>query len=353
LDEVTSTFEREVREQPDVLARLLAQGRDPAEAAAAGIRAHDPHFVLIAARGSSDNAARYGQYVFGVQNRLVVASSAPSLITHYAVAPRLERAAVIGISQSGQSPDVVAVVEEGRRQGAATVALTNDPASPLARAAAFVLPLSVGPEQAVAATKTYTAQLTALAMLSAALCPEEGERDRRWRELLDLPGRVGEALALASTEPAPAAPFRDRERLLVVGRGYDLATVFEVALKIKETSYVSADPYSSADFLHGPAALLDQDLPVMVVATSARSFGDLDEVVRLARERGAPLIALTDSPALKEAARAWLPVPAGVPEWLSPVVSVVPGQLWALALARSRGLSPDSPRGLSKVTLTR
>jgi glucosamine--fructose-6-phosphate aminotransferase (isomerizing) len=350
---VISTFEQEVREQPEVLARLLEQGRPAAEEAAAAIRAHDPHFVMIAARGSSDNAARYGQYLFGIQNRLAVASSAPSLITHYGVAPRLGRAVVLGISQSGQSPDVVAVVEEGRRQGAVTVALTNDADSPLARAAAFVLPLSVGRERAVAATKTYTAQLAALAMLSAALCPEESERSERWRELAELPGRVAEALALQSAGAAQAAPFRDHERMLVVGRGYDLATVFEVALKVKETSYVSADPYSSADFLHGPAALLDEDLPVMVVASSPRAFGDLEAVVRLARERGAPLIALTDSPALQQAARASLPLPTDVPEWLSPVVSIVPGQLWAQALAYARGLTPDAPRGLSKVTLTR
>ena len=348
-----STFEQEVREQPDVLAGLLARGRPAAEEAAAAIRAHDPHFVLIAARGSSDNAARYGQYLFGVQNHLVVASSAPSLITHYGVAPRLGRSVVLGISQSGQSPDVVAVVEEGRRQGAVTVALTNDSDSPLAQAATFVVPLSVGRERAVAATKTYTAQLTALAMLSAALMPDRDDRAARWRELLELPGRVAEALALQSAGAAEAAPFRDHERLLVVGRGYDLATVFEWALKIKETSYVSADPYSSADFLHGPAALLDQDLPVMVVASAARAFGDLDTVVRLARERGAPLIALTDSPALQQAARVSLPLPPDVPEWLSPVVSIVPGQLWAQVMAYARGLTPDTPRGLSKVTLTR
>jgi glutamine---fructose-6-phosphate transaminase (isomerizing) len=350
---VISRFEQEVREQPEVLARLLDRGRAPAEEAAAAIRAHRPHFVMIAARGSSDNAARYGQYLFGVQNRLAVASSAPSLITHYGVAPRLDRAAVLGISQSGQSPDVVAVVEEGRRQGAVTVALTNDAASPLARAAAFVLPLSVGHEQAVAATKTYTAQLTALAMLSAALTPGEGDRARLWSELLELPVRVAEALALHPQEPGRAAPFRKHERMLVVGRGFDLATVFEVALKIKETSYVSADPYSSADLLHGPAALLDEDLPLLVVAAAARTFGDLDAVVRLAQERGAPIIALTDAPALRAAARVWLPLPGGVPEWLSPVVAIVPGQLWAQAMADARGLSPDAPRGLSKVTLTR
>jgi glutamine---fructose-6-phosphate transaminase (isomerizing) len=346
---VTSTFEREVREQPATLSALLEQGRPAAEAAAQAIRAHEPEFVMIAARGSSDNAARYGQYLFGVQNRLAVAPSAPSLITHYGVAPRLGRSAVLGISQSGQSPDVVAVLEEGRRQGAVTVAITNDPASPLARAARHVLPLGVGREEAVAATKTYTAQLAALAMLSAALRGEE----ERWRELHELPRLVSEALATSPAGPEAAAEFRAHQRLLIVGRGFDLATVFELALKIKETSYVSADPYSSADFLHGPAALLDEGLPVMVVASTHRAFDDLQAVVARAQQCGAPLIAITDSAELQRAARVSLPLPPGVPEWLTPVVSVVPGQLWAQALAFARGLTPDAPRGLSKVTLTR
>ncbi len=346
---MSQLYDQEVREQPQVLARLLELGRAAAEESAAAIRAHAPRFVTIAARGSSDNAARYGQYLFGVQNRLVVALSAPSLITHYDAAPALESAVVIGISQSGQSPDIVAVVREGRRQGAVTVAVTNDATSPLAQAASFVIALHSGPEQAVAATKTYTSQLMALAMLSVAL---EGDPSR-WNELATVPGRISETLDLCTAAAVDATPFRDRRRLLVVGRGYNLATVFEVALKIKETSYVMADPYSSADFFHGPAALLDESVPVLVVAPTTRAFDDLDAAVRLARERRAPLVAISDSPTLLEGADVALPLAAGIPEWLSPLAAVVPGQLWAQALSRARGLTPDAPRGLSKVTLTR
>lgn len=346
---MSEVFEREVREQPAVLEHLLVRGRVAAQEAAAAIRAHSPRFVMIAARGTSDNAARYGQYLFGIRNRLAVASSAPSLFTHYQAAPALESAAVIGISQSGQSPDVVAVLREARRQGAITVAVTNDPASPLAWNASFVLSLHAGAEQAVAATKTYTAQLMALAMLSAALDGGPGG----WEDLAALPGRVAEALELNATSTRDAVAFHERSRLVVVGRGYNLATAFEVALKIKETCYVMADPYSSADFLHGPAALLEEGLPLVVVAPTSRRFDDLDAVLALARERQAPLIAISDSPKLLEVADVFLPLPAGVPEWLSPLVAVVPGQLWAMALAEARGLSPDAPRGLRKVTLTR
>jgi glucosamine--fructose-6-phosphate aminotransferase (isomerizing) len=346
---VTQLFEREIREQPDALARLLDRGRAAAEAAAIAIRTHGPRFAMIAARGTSDNAARYGQYLFGIHNRLTVASSAPSLFTHYDAAPRLESAVVIGISQSGQSPDVVAVVRAGRAQGAVTVAITNDPGSPLAHAAAFSLPLHAGPEQAVAATKTYTAELLALAMLSAGIEADEA----RWKELARVPTHVATALDLHSGDPRDMAALRDVRSLVVVGRGYNLSTTFEVALKIKETCYVMSEAYSSADFLHGPVALLEEGLPVLVVAPTSRSFDDLNEVVRLARERGAPLVAISDSPALLASADVFLALPADVPEWLSPMVAVVPGQLFAGDLARARGLTPDAPRGLKKVTLTR
>jgi glucosamine--fructose-6-phosphate aminotransferase (isomerizing) len=344
-----SQVETEIREQPEALERLLRDGRVHADEIAARIRERAPRFVVIAARGSSDNAARYAQYLLGVQNRLVVALAAPSVMTRYASSPSLSDALVIGLSQSGRSPDVVAVVADGRRQGALTIAITNVPDSPLAQAAEYVLALHAGEERAVAATKTYTAQLMALAMLSTALEPEP---DRR-AELVEVPDRLRRALALNPQAPELASRFRANERAVVVARGYDLATAFEIALKIKETSYVMAEPYSSADLLHGPAALLDAALPMLVVAPGAQRFEDLDAVVALARQRGAPLIALSDDEALLAQADAALRVPPGTPDWLSPLVTIGPGQLWALGLARARGLEPDAPRGLSKVTLTR
>ncbi len=342
----SEAFEREIGEQPDVLARLLAQGRDSVERAATAIRAHAPDFAVIAARGTSDNAARYAQYLFGAHNQLTVALSAPSLLTAYGASPRLRRAVVIGVSQSGQSPDIVAVVAEGRRQGAVSVAITNAPESALGRAAEYVVPVHAGPEHAVAATKTYTAQLMALAMLSTALDPDPA----RWSALAAMPERVARALERNAAPAKGAAAFKDHERLVVVGRGFNLSTVFEIALKIKETCYVMADPYSSADFQHGPKALLQEGLPVMVVAPASRVFEDLDAVVAFARERRAPLIAVGGGAALAGAALT-LPL-SDVPEWLSPIEAAIPGQLFAQELARSRGLTPDAPRGLSKVTLT-
>jgi len=344
---VTTLFETELREQPAALGRLLAAGRETAEAVAARIRGRDVRFAILAARGSSDNAARYGQYLFGIRNRLVAALATPSLFTQYHAAPSLTGALVIGISQSGQSPDIVEVIREGRRQGAPTLAITNDPASPLATAAEMIFPLLAGPERAVAATKTYTAQATALAMLSAALQGEEAP----WDELRAVPDLVARAIDLNAGCVRLADRFREHTRLVVVGRGYNFSTVLEITLKVKETSGVMADGYSSADFLHGPKAILDRSLPLLAVAPG-RIFEDLDAVVALARAAGSPLIAISDRPEILDPADVAMPLPAGTPEWLSPIVAVVPGQLWALGLCLARGTNPDAPPGLAKVTHT-
>jgi glutamine---fructose-6-phosphate transaminase (isomerizing) len=342
-------MQADLEEQPHVLDRLLSEGREPVAAIAAAVRRRGIAFAVLAARGSSDNAARYGQYVLGVRNGLTAALAAPSLVTLYRARPRMGAALAVGLSQSGQSPDVVAVIEEARRQGAVTVAVTNDAASPLAQAAEWCLPLNAGPERAVPATKTYTAQLLAMAMLSAALDDDA----RAWEELARLPERVAqvlEACARPATEAAAAAPL---ERLLVVGRGYNLATAFEIALKLKETCGLLADPYSGADFRHGPVALLEEGASLLAVAPDGAGFADVDGIASLARERGVRLVAISDRPELLGRADSALPLPPGVPEWLSPLPAVVPGQLLTLALARARGRNADAPSGLRKVTLTR
>ena len=349
---MTRTFyEAELQEQPTSLERLLREGRAAAEAAAEKVRRRPVRFAVLAARGSSDNAARYGQYALGIRNRLVAALATPSLFTHYRAAPSLGEALVVGISQSGQSPDIVEVLREARRQGAATIAVTNDAASPLAAAAESVLPLLAGRERSVAATKTYTAQLMALAMLSAALGGDEGP----WTELGAVPGTVARVIDGCAGLGSAAPRFRDHPGLVVVGRGYNLSTAFEVALKVKETSGILADGYSSADFLHGPKAILEQRQrpPVLVVAPGPRTFDDLDGVVRLVRELGAPLLAVSDRDEILEGADVAMSLPPGTPEWLSPLVAVVPGQAWALGLSLARGRNPDAPAGLTKVTLTR
>lgn len=344
-----SQVEKEIREQPEALARLLRDGRDAVERAAAAVRTAEPRFVVIAARGSSDNAARYAQYLFGAHNRLPVCLATPSLFTYYEAAPSMAGALVLGVSQSGQSPDIVAVLDAARRQGALTLAVTNRPGSPLSAAAEHTVPLLAGEERAVAATKTYTSSLAALAMLSAAL----GEDGRRWEELSRVGSLVEQAIAANADLEPKVARYRYAEHFVVAGRGFNYATAFEVALKMKETSYLVAEPYSPADLLHGPVAMIDRGFPVLLVAPSGRVLGDLSGLAATLGERGAELVAISDDEGVLGRARAGLPLPAGIPEWVSPLVAVVPGQLWAVALARTRGLDPDRPRGLSKVTETR
>jgi glutamine---fructose-6-phosphate transaminase (isomerizing) len=340
---------REIDEQPGALARLLAGRRDEVRDVAARIRAFDPAYVVIAARGTSDNAARYAQYILGAFNQLSVALAVPSLFTLYGASPRLGRALTIGISQSGQSPDVVSVIEEARRQGGLTLAITNESQSPLAKAADLTLLLASGEEHAVAATKTYTNQLLMLAMLSAELADDPQRRD----ELDAVPHAVEAALKSAAELSVLALHYMNASRFLVLGRGFNYCTAFEIALKMKETSYVLAEPYSPADLLHGPIAMVEYGFPVIVVAPSGKASADAGALMDMLDRRGARVIALSDRDDLLTRTASQIRLPAGVPEWLSPIVSVVPGQLWARSLAAAKGIDSDRPRGLSKVTRTR
>jgi glucosamine--fructose-6-phosphate aminotransferase (isomerizing) len=305
-------------------------------------------YVVIAARGTSDNAARYAQYLLGAHNCLPVALATPSLFTLYQRPPTFSNALVIGISQSGQSPDIVAVVAEGRRQGCPTIAITNDPQSPLADAAEHVVPLHAGPEEAVAATKTYTASLAALALFSSLLADDGG----RVAQLQRLPELVAQTLDTLSPVLPRVERYRFMRHCAVVGRGYNYATAFEIALKIKELTHTVAGPYSSADFRHGPIALVRDGFPVIVVAPSGSVYDDMCALVVDLGKLDAELLLVSDDRSLLDRAHLAMPLPPDVPEWLTPLVAVLPGQLFSLELTRARGLDPDRPTGLRKVTET-
>jgi glucosamine--fructose-6-phosphate aminotransferase (isomerizing) len=344
-----SRLEQEILEQPVVLQRLLGSERETVKAVVAAIRKRVPRFIVIAARGTSDNTARYGQYLFGAVNRLSVALATPSLFSLYRQPPCLDGALVLGISQSGQSPDIVSVLEEGRRQGALTVAVTNTPDSPLSTAADHTIRLHVGEERSVAATKTYTASLAALVMLSATLAEDAA----MFQALEALPDLVSQTLASIQSTVGAAERYRYMDACVVISRGYNYATAFEVALKLKELAYVLAEPYSSADFRHGPLALVEQGFPVVAIVPEGEMAAEMMGFLRQLGEREAEIVVIS---ALSEAlalAQTPLPVPPGTPEWLSPMVTVVPGQLFALGLTLAKGYDPDHPRGLRKVTLTR
>ncbi len=339
---------REIHEQPAVLRRLLDEEEATAQALADLVRGRGIDHVVIAARGTSDNAGRYAQYVLGAMNGLSVGLAAPSLFTIYQRPPRFGNALVLGISQSGQSPDIVAVLAEARRQGAPTAVLTNRPDSPLAAQGDVVLNLRAGDERAVAATKTYTAELAAVALLSVALGGAAETRAALWA----MPDAVAETLAMNETIAAVAPRYRYMARCVVIGRGYNYATAFETALKLKELTYTLVEPYSSADFLHGPLAMLEPGFPVIVIAPSGLMAGEAVGFTRTLRERQAEVIAISDDADVLAAARVPLALPATAPEWLSPLTAIVPGQLLALHLAHTRDFDIDAPRAIRKVTET-
>jgi glutamine---fructose-6-phosphate transaminase (isomerizing) len=344
-----SWLEAELREQPQALARLLERQETAARAAAAVFRRGDIRYVLIASRGSSSNVARYAQYVLGRAHRVPVMFATPSLYTIYGQPPRLDGAAVVGISQSGASPDVVAVLAEAKEQGRPTLALTNDGGSSLAQVADVVLAIEAGRERSVAATKTYLNSLGAVAMLFVAIGDDEVARE----ELLRMPEMLAAQIDLSLTEPPSLEEYRDAVGATVVARGVNYGTGFEIALKIRELSGLVTEAYSPADLMHGPIAAIQPGWPVIVVAPSGPARPSVEEVVAPLRSRGARLVAISDVKAVLRRAQTRLPLVARVPEWLSPLTAVVPGQATAMRLAGLRGLDLDHPRGLKKVTRTR
>jgi glucosamine--fructose-6-phosphate aminotransferase (isomerizing) len=343
------SLKSEIFEQPETLQRLLDTQMTHVEQIAHAIRRREVDYVFLAARGTSDNAGLYAKYLWGAFNRLPIALAAPSLFSIYGRPPVLKNSLVLGISQSGQSPDIVGVVAEGKQQGVPTLAITNEPDSPLAEAAEFVINICAGEEKAVAATKTYTAQLLAVAMLSVAL----SEDSDRLAALQRTPEMVQQSLELCATVEQAAERYRYMESCVVIGRGYNYATAFEIALKIKELTYALADPYSSADFQHGPVAVVEHGFPVIAIVPEGEIAGELLNFLRRLREREAELVVISPLDEALALAHTPLPLPAGMPEWLSPLVAVVPGQLFALGLTLAKGFDPEHPRGLRKVTLTR
>ena len=340
----------EIREQPEVAARLLDQAAPEVEAICQVVKAADPSHVVIAARGTSDHAALYAQYALGVLAGLNVGLATPSVHSLYGASPDYGRALVLGISQSGASPDVVGVIRAARAQGAPTLAITNTPGSDMATAAEHHLDLRAGPERAVAATKTYTATLVVLAMLTAGLAEPSA---RAAADLAHLPEALAGMLELEGEVRRIAADQATMDRCVVLGRGYHYATAREWALKLKELAYVLADPYSSADFIHGPLALIEAGFPTFAVAPRGAAAADMEAVIeRLGEELQARLLIVSDDASLRARGTWSLPLPADLPEWLMPIVSIVPGQLHAMHLTMAKGRDPERPRSIRKVTLT-
>lgn len=336
----------EIAEQPDMLARQLRDGRGAIREVAERIRGTAPRFVVMAARGTSDHAALYAKYLVETRLGLPCGLASPSTLTGYAARPDFNDVLWLAISQSGGSPDLIESTQAASRAGALTLAVTNDPTSALAAAADLHIDIAAGPELSVAATKTYTAQLQALWLWVAS-----------WRgddvgAAAAVPDALTEVLGDGQVTEL-AERYRRTQTLVTTGRGFSYPTAREAALKLMETCYLSAHAFSGADLLHGPFAMIDDDRPVLVVAPEGVGGELLRPVLARLRESSGDTC-VVGSPALgrEYGARTVIALPAGLDESLSPIVQIAPLQRLALEMAISRGLDPDQPRGLSKVTRT-
>jgi glutamine---fructose-6-phosphate transaminase (isomerizing) len=347
MSESLRRLREEIDEQPEVLARLLDAPPPQLQALAQSLRASPPRAVVLAARGSSDHAATYGRYLFETRNRALTSMAAPSVLTVYGTAPDLRDTLVIGVSQSGRGEDVTAVVCEARSQGARTAAIVNDPESPLARQAEWIFDCGAGPEQSVPATKTVAAQMLVLALVSGAWRGDE------LSSFSAIPAEIRGALAREDEARSLAAHLAHLDDVSVVGRGFAYPVALELALKLKEMARLHAEAFSSADFLHGPIALVGPTHRVLVLdaggASSAHALEIARNVDRRSTEaylvRAGRFHGFRDAPALAHA--------ADVGEHLAPIVLLALAQRLALELAVARGLDPSRPPGLAKVTSTR
>lgn len=342
-----SVMLREIAEQPTTVEATVRRLRP----LAAEIRAlvGDRRRVLLIARGTSDNAALYGQYLLGARAGVLAVPACPSLSTLYHSRLDLSDTVAVGISQSGGTEEIVAALHDAGRCGARTIAVTNEADSPLAQGADLALVTAAGRERAVPATKTYTAQLVALAVLALAI----GD-DRRLLDALDeVPAHVAAMLDTADAAEELAGRLRDVQRLVVTARGYALTTARELALKLQEACLVAAVGLSSADLQHGPIAMLDAQTPALLVAAPTDDVvgAGMVELARRCRASGAEVHVLGGDPALAALADLRLPG-SGLPPELAPIPLIVPGQILTAELARAKGLDPDTPRALSKVTQT-
>lgn len=343
---VVSRMRGEIEEQPEALRRTLATLREAVPAlreVAQGCRQ-----VLFVARGSSDNAAVYGQYLCSVRAGLLGTLASPSVATTYGASTDLSGVLAVGVSQSGATEEIVETLGWARAQGARTVAVTNVDGSPLAELADVPLVTQAGPELAVPATKTFTTQLAAMAVLGLALSGD----DRSLDELDRVPDAVAALLGAAEQAEALAARLTYVRQLVVSARGYASSTALELALKLKEACYVTAVGLSYADLLHGPIAVVDADTPALLVAgRDGPVLPGMRQLVGRVAAAGGQVYGVGGDEAFAAACRYALPGP-DLPEHLAPIGLIVPGQLLVEALARAKGLDPDAPRGLRKVTQT-
>jgi glutamine---fructose-6-phosphate transaminase (isomerizing) len=340
---------KEIHEQPDVITRLVAKQLDAAKEAANAIRKRECRFAVMAARGTSDNAATFGKYLFEIVNGIPVGLAAPSVYTLYDANLDLRDAVVLGISQSGCATDVNEYLDKARKHGAVTVGITNEPGSDICSVSDHVVLCEAGKEESVAATKTYTATLGTLYLISSAL----SGNDNLIEGLLNATEAMKKAFKCEEFIQSKVERYRFMQECFVVARGLNHATGFEISLKMSETSYLSTKPYSAADLMHGPIAVVHEGYPCMLIAPTGKSIDVMIDLAKNLKARKAEIIALSDCDEILDIADCPIHTPNGLDELFTPLVYIVYGQLFAYYLSVVKGNDPDKPRGLSKVTLTR
>lgn len=337
----------EIREQPAALRNLLATQPGRVEALAAEASKRSIDLLFLAARGTSDHAAVYLKYLVEITAGIPAALAAPSVFTLYKASVRLDHALVLGISQSGRAADAIEVLSRSRAAGYLTACITNEEASPMASTVEHPLFCSAGRELSLPATKTYTTSLALSAALAAALGDDPGLIE----ELNKTPELVEQVLAQEEAFARCAERYRYMDKCVVLARGLNLCSALETALKLSETSYLRAHPFSAADFLHGPIAVVDEGYPCILMAPSGPGHETMLEVATELKKRDAELIIVSDSDDILEFATTPLPIPRA-PERVAPIVEIVASQLFAYFVATVKGRDPDNPRGLKKVTHT-
>jgi glucosamine--fructose-6-phosphate aminotransferase (isomerizing) len=337
----------EIEEQPSVIERTIKRESKKIARFGATLNGNRPRLIVLVARGSSDNAALFGRYLLEMTTGIPVSLAAPAIHTLYKAKLDLRNTLVVGISQSGEGVDINIVLENAKRCGAMTLAITNEAQSSMAKRADEIFLIHAGRERSVAATKTYTGQLLIFHMLARAL-----SRSKEEAEIELLPQLAAESLKIEPQVKEIVERYAFMENCVVVGRGLNYANAYEFAIKLMETCYVVAERFSGADFLHGPIAMVDRGFPVFLFAPPGPTLKGTRELLDKLSQIGAETVVISsEASALKAGSRA-LKIPQRISEILSPIPYIIPAQLFAAHLAEAKGLSPDRPRLLSKVTKT-
>lgn len=338
-------LEHEIAEQPHIIERLLAEQTAYVREIAALIRRYQPRFIYIAARGTSDHAALYAKYLIGIRLNMPVMLAIPSAHTLYGSHPNLSQSLVIGISQSGQAQDVLQIIQDANQAEALTLSFTNNIDSPLALESDHHLHIMAGEEKSIAATKTYTTTLTAIAMLVTELVGDTSDN------LQKLPQAMHDTLDHAQLIKTWVERYRYAERMAIIGRGFNYCSAYEISLKIKELCYIPSEEYSEADFRHGPIAIIENGFPVVLIMPQGTTFSLMKRLLNTLNERGAETLVISEIPDL--ICTYSMRISDNVPEELTPIIAILPGQFLVMKLAQVKGYSLDRPRHLEKVTITR